>query len=262
MDKDNSIKLYKPDERLVFNKVLDQVFLCEKDFKPKFTDFIQLSKAEGIIASLQERYHLTFSTFGGIDGTERVQIGMCPCESEGSHAFSGIGKEDYPIQSIEIVFGKFKKEINHRAVLGSILGLGIDRGKVGDILIFEGRCVVFLDNQMASDFVLNNLTYVGNSKIQTFKANPQTIFVPLENYKTAKIKLVSNRLSPLISKSFNINREEAGKLIKAKRVTINWSVQTKDIAILEEGSTISVRGQGKIVVNKINHDSVYVHIYN
>ncbi|MCL1996922.1 MAG: YlmH/Sll1252 family protein [Defluviitaleaceae bacterium] len=248
------IMLHKLEERLIFNKVLDQIFLCEKDFKPKFTDFIPLPKAEGIINILQKKYSLAFSTFGGIEGVQRVQIGIC-------HAKTEITEKDYPIQPIEIIFGKFKKEISHRSVLGSILGLGIERGKVGDILVFEDRCVVFLDSQIAANFALNNLTHIGNSKIRTAKVDMSTVFVPLENYKKVTIKLENMRLSSLVAKGFNVSRDVGTKLIKAKKVTVNWSSQTKDSAKIEEGDTVSVRGYGKIVVKEVENNSVSLHIY-
>lgn len=56
-------------------------------------------------------------------------IGFCPDYAE-------ITNQDFPIDAVKISYNKkFSTEMSHRDYLGSILGLGIDRSKVGDILV-------------------------------------------------------------------------------------------------------------------------------
>ncbi len=51
--------------------------------------------------------------------------------------------EAFPIAPLTLTYRKEDK-LGHRDFLGSFMGLGIEREAVGDILIGEGRCVVFV----------------------------------------------------------------------------------------------------------------------
>lgn len=241
-----------PDERLVFNKVLDQVFLCQKDTKRRFTDFLQIAKAEEILSILLKHYNLYFNIFGGIDGASRVKIAI---DFETITHFS-----DFPIKVIKIEFGKYAGNISHRHILGSIIGVGIERNKIGDILIFEKKAVVFLEESV-NEFVLNNLFKIGSNRVKVSEEDVNDIFIPLDCYKELIIKLNKIRLSSLIAKCYNINRESAIKLVKSKKVFINWTVANKDICSFLVNTSISVRGYGKITVKDISEDYIKVHIY-
>ena len=249
----NNYMIQKPDDRLVYNKVLDQVFLCESEYKDKFSDFLYTEKAEEIVSLISRQSNVYFHIFGGMEGTSRAVIGMFAYED-------AVLEESFPIVAVEISFTKFDKATNHRSVLGSIIGTGIDRGKVGDILVFEDKVVVFL-SQDISAHVMSNLTYVGKSKVSVSIIDPNDVFVPLDTYKEITIKLDNPRLSSLIAKAFNISRETASKLIKAKKVSTNWAVESKDKNKIDQGVTISVRGHGKVFVNEVTNKGIGVHVY-
>ena len=246
------MNLHKADEKLAFNRVADMVFVWERDNRPKFTNFLPNSQAQGIINILKKEHGSIFSAFGGIEDAGRVQIGISQ---------NPIEHDMFPIEPIEIVFGTETKKINHRSVLGSILGLGIDRSLVGDILVFSQKSVVFLDTRMAAGFVLDNLTHVGKSKVKLQKADKDTFFVPLENYKKLAITLDNIRVSSIVAKGFGISRQTAVKLLNAKKITINWAIQTKDNAQIKQKDTISVRGRGKIVVAQVCGGDIDIHVY-
>ena len=49
--------------------------------------------------------------------------------------------------------------LNHRDVLGSLMGLGIDRSKFGDIIMGQGGAQILVDSTVA-DFVVQNFTKI------------------------------------------------------------------------------------------------------
>lgn len=247
-----ALDLSKSDDKLLYNQVLSQIFLCRRDYEPKFTDFLYAAKANRILELLPEHKDTSFLTWGGFEGLERIRIGIFP--------FDNNTLSDFPIVPVQINFDKFSDKITHRDILGSILGLGIDRGKLGDILIFSQYAVVFLDSDISS-FLVGNLKKIGKNKIAITSPDMDMFFIPIEKYKESNISIENPSLSNLISKSFNIGRNDSSALIKSKKVTLNWAVITKDTTNLLIGQTISVRGHGKIVINKITGKKFKLHIY-
>lgn len=242
-------------EKFAFDKVMDQIFLCESDFKKRFTSFLQEPIAENIVnLILREKYaknvYLTIS--GGIVGASRVQIGIC--------TVGCIKNTSFPIKAIEIKFNKFDSSTTHRNILGSILGIGVDRNKIGDIFIFKDKAIVLLDESMLN-FLTINLTHIGKNKVQINETEIKNIFIPLDNYKEVSIKLENIKLSTIISKAFNINRENTLKLLKSKKVSINWNIQNKDITAIHCNEVISVRGYGRLIIQNVFEKSVTLHVY-
>ena len=64
--------------------------------------------------------------------------------------------ERFPVISIYLSFRK-EDSLSHRDFLGALMGLGIKREALGDILVGEGRCVLFCKEEIAN-FVETQLT--------------------------------------------------------------------------------------------------------
>lgn len=60
-------------------------------------------------------------------------------------------------------------EFTHRDILGSLMGLGIKREMIGDIIINEDKAQFFCHNSI-SEFVEFNLKKVGRYSAETEKA--------------------------------------------------------------------------------------------
>lgn len=80
---------------------------------------------------------LTF--FGGCEGQATVQCAFLPTGQEAEDCW-GTGRA-CPVRACGAP-GAAARSLTHRDFLGSILGLGLDREKVGDLLVADGRCDV------------------------------------------------------------------------------------------------------------------------
>lgn len=78
-----------------------------------------------------------YETYGGYDMSERQMAAFLPDALYYTHF--------YPIQilKIEPLQKKFAESLTHRDYLGAILNLGIDRSKIGDILVTEDSAPCF-----------------------------------------------------------------------------------------------------------------------
>ena len=109
--------------------------LSEKSYKENryvFTDFLNVSQLSAYFEMKREFEQSGSSVFGGMDGCERCIVRF------GSQELLGY-EQDYPISILKIspVSRKYAENLNHRDFLGSIIGLGLEREKIGDI--FVGR---------------------------------------------------------------------------------------------------------------------------
>ena len=133
------------EERLLFAKALDQAIFAMKRRQPAFTDFMDRAKCARFAERLRGERELQVTLFGGTEDCERQMMGF-------SLAEEALPAEAFPIRIIKIR-RKSKKfgqaDLSHRDYLGSILGLGIDRGKVGDILVAEDAAVCFVAEEIS-----------------------------------------------------------------------------------------------------------------
>ena len=161
--------------------------------------------------------------------------------------------EDFDLQSfmlclhIEASGKKFGEKLEHREVLGALLGKGIERDALGDVLV-EGAeaysfCLPSLQEEIAS------LQEVGPHKVQVE-------FVPLSSMNFSphiEIRhgtISSNRLDGIVSEMFSCSRAQAQEAIDAGKIFLGASaLHQKDMEV-EEGAILTFRGKGKAVFCK------------
>lgn len=195
------------------------------------TDFLNPKELEYVISLLQN-YEVNYAASGGYDKSERKIILMGP--------FLETDKilEEYII--LKITAGK---KLSHPSILGSILGLGIDRKKVGDIVIQEDANYVVLKRAIAS-FVLHNLTKVGNSRVKIEEYHG-ILEMSDEVYREFNLILSSLRLDVFLSGALKLSRGKAENIIKKDQVKVNYGVENSKNKLLEPGDLISVRKYGR-----------------
>ncbi len=82
---------------------------------------------------------------------------------------------DFKIDIIRIKPNKFAKELKHKDYLGSILGLGLKREKLGDIFVLNNNEAIVLVSEEISSYVLDKLDYIGREKVEINIANEDFI---------------------------------------------------------------------------------------
>ena len=137
--------------------------------------------------------------------------------------------------------------LEHRAVLGSILGLGIVREKVGDIFISKDgtESKVAVDKHLVP-FFFSELNKIGFEKIRVETTDDCSVYPrPLEK---KLIILSSYRLNGFISKSFKLSRGESQDCIQTGRVKMNHRLIEKSDYLVSVNDLVSCRGKGRFKV--------------
>ncbi|WP_353892189.1 YlmH/Sll1252 family protein [Proteinivorax hydrogeniformans] len=229
--------LDKEIDKVTIAKSLDAAELAQQKNMVKETDFLDPYYRDTVLKITKGLFGIKHFVSGGYQGAERARIVFFP---------DFLHKDDVEdcISCIEIN-GSFPKKYSHRDFLGSILGLGISREKLGDIIVSEDGCQAVIDDSLV-DFVKLNLEKVGNVSVKVKEIYPHQLKV--EDIKIKKIKgtVASLRLDAVSGLGFGLSRTKLSGLIKGERVKVNWKTIKNPSFTLEEGDIISLRGKGRV----------------
>lgn len=260
MDRKNIDKIAEnPEDRLLLAKLWDKISAGYQKNILSHTQF--LSPREIQLAKYLFGEQPGLYAFGGYHGAERkMYIYLPDYLSEDS-----LASEDSPIVCLRASF--FKDDtLTHRDVLGALIGCGITRQSIGDILISDHFCDFFITAETAP-FILDTLQSAGRVNLKLSMVALSDIIVPEQKFVEIKDTVASPRLDSIIASGFQISRTAAAESISAGKAAIDGLPCDKPDKTVEEKAKISVRGLGKIKLFQIGHTtkkgriSVIIHRY-
>ena len=177
---------------------------------------------------------------GGYDGAERVVAAFLPADEE----------PDFPITCLELTWNTRFADAGHRDLLGAVMGLSIERDATGDIVMAgDGRAYLFAERDMAG-YIMANLESAGRASLKIAE-HVGAVEPPEPRGVRQRITLASSRLDAFVSSGYNLSRSEAQKLIQSGLVKKDHVPEMRADARVDEGSLISVRGHGRMKVEKL-----------
>lgn len=198
--------------------------------------------------------------FGGYPSAERTIL--CCLPSYFRYEFTDA--EEYGksvsehIAAVRIKSGGYVK-LSHRDYLGAIIGLGIDRSAVGDILTDEEGATVFASPSVAQ-LMKNELVYIGRDKVKVSDISLPDDFDYVRTFEALHSTVASPRLDAVLSELARTSRENAKALISAGLVEHNYFTASKPDAAVEKNDIISVRKTanskgGKFIIDSLDEKS-------
>lgn len=209
-----------------------------------FSDFLNLNELNILHRTPKDQFKARFETYGGYELAERQMVAFLP------DAFSLYMEEAeinqmYPMKILKItpVHAKFAEELGHRDYLGALLNLGIERTKIGDILVQEKVAYVFVHESMA-DYLVNELVKVRHTVVLP-SVETATDFIYEPKFEIIRGTVSSVRLDVLLSLSFQSSRSKLTPLIEGGKVYVNGKNITSNAYRVKNDDIISVRGMGR-----------------
>lgn len=226
-------------EEIVLQKHLKD--LAERSYQNNmftFSGFLSLPQQDLLYSMQSELSYVPFSLFGGNDCCERKMVRFGAKEILGYN-------EEYPIMCVKVMplIEKFADEFTHRDFLGAIMNLGIERSTIGDIILDGKKAYVFCMNQIAS-FMMEQLEQVKHTHMKCEIVLDDIAFSGKEPVEK-EIIVTSVRIDVIISKLYNISRNQSLQLFSAKKVFVNGRSQESNSYMLKESESVTVRGYGK-----------------
>ncbi|MDF2485711.1 MAG: hypothetical protein K0R46_1879 [Herbinix sp.] len=207
-----------------------------------FSDFLNLNEQNIFVSLKNELPRIKYFTYGGFKDAERKILCFC-----GNEQINSVEEIEFPITCIKVVpiNQRFSDSLNHRDFLGAVLNLGIDRSKVGDILIDANEGYLFAHNTI-SQFIFDQLVKVKHTLISTSFTPPQDF-----HYQPKYIEVVgtvsSVRLDSILAVAFHTSRSSLSGLIEGGKVFVNSKEILSNSYMLKENDVVSVRGLGKFL---------------
>ncbi len=205
-----------------------------------YTDFLNLNEQNVFFTKVVPMIpQIKYSSWGGYDNAERTIF----CFSSDDTFL----EPDYPLHTIKIapINSKFSDTLTHRDYLGALLHLGIERNKIGDIIICDNIAYVFLHAHI-KDFVLQELkkvkhTYITSEEITDVHFSIEPTLKEITGFVS------SVRLDAVLAVAFKESRTKLAAYIRSKKVFINSKLIENNSYMLKDGDVISVRGMGKFI---------------
>jgi RNA-binding protein YlmH len=133
------------------------------------------------------------------------------------------------------------------------MNLGIERSKIGDILVKEKEGYVFCE-QMISAFILDNLDKVKHTSIRCETAKEEALDIK-PNFEEIKGTVSSARLDSIIALAFHSSRNSILGVINSGKVYVDGRLIESNSYVLKENQTVSVRGFGKFIYKGLENQN-------
>ncbi|CAH9099971.1 unnamed protein product [Cuscuta europaea] len=160
---------------------------------------------------------------------------------------------DPDIVSAISISGNFSFEpCSHGDFLGAILGTGISRNKLGDIVLQGEKGGQVLIVPELADFLISTLNKVGNVTVSCKKIPLLALEYEPPRTKLLKAVEASLRLDAIASAGFKLSRTKMASLISNGDVRVNWTTVMKSNTTIRTGDFISVAGKGRLKIGEIN----------
>ncbi len=203
-----------------------------------FSDFLTPDEQSTVLSLKRELCEVSF--FGGADGCERVMARFGSADEMGYEV-------PFPVATIKIspLNIRFAEELTHRDCLGAVMSLGLERSQIGDIVMRDKSCYMFVCENK-SEYICTELKKIRHTDIKceltSFDDNE-----PLFRTQTKTVIVSSDRLDCIISGVFNMSRSDCCALFEGGKIFVNGRQILSPSFHPDDGNTVSVRGHGKFI---------------
>ncbi|ABB14768.1 RNA-binding protein [Carboxydothermus hydrogenoformans] len=207
------------------------------------TDFLDPAAASLTRDLLRNYPEVNYKVDGGYPNAEKVRFAFYPIY---------VFPEDVELNLgfIEIT-GNFKfQAVTHRDFLGAILGTGIKREKVGDLILIPNGCQVVVDRDLVP-YLIQQLDKVHRVGVTVKEIVREELLLPEAKTREVVAFVKSLRLDSVGASGFGISRSQMVKEIEGQKVRVNWKLQVKPSYEVAPGDVISLRGRGRVEVLEI-----------
>lgn len=273
------------DENNLFLKTVQEKYerFCDY-YMNMHSDFLSIEQQSLLSGFLRTHMKEGVYLFGGYGDAERQQVVFLPDysgvpekvnalaafanEKEKSSAIAQIlleyfaeNPDDCPICLLDVSIPPAEhRTLGHRDYLGALIGEGIRREKIGDILVAPKGAQIIVAAELG-DYLAENFRHAGSVSINVKKASVFTLNGLKSETKNLKFTLSSPRLDNITAGIFGISRKDAAEAISRGKVFVNGREISKPDFTLKGGEKVVLRGKGKAIYNGISGESKKGKLY-
>ena len=240
------------EDKLILAKLQDKIKYCKSRNKIVNTEFLNLHQKNIIQSKLNELKIKNYIFHGGFDEAESKLLILYPDKLNEEIVLKSINEI---INAIKITLpNELVGKYEHRDYLSSVMRLGLERQRIGDIIVYgdEAYIIALKENAEYIKNSLQELTRFKKSKIEIIDINEIKSKTP--ELMPMEIHVSSNRLDSIVSEIARTSRNKADELIQNEKVQINCQVEYKSSKQVNIGDIIIVRGSGKYILDDIKEN--------
>ncbi|MDQ0203012.1 YlmH family RNA-binding protein [Pectinatus haikarae] len=242
-DRDKIIRFYKGTEgEEIAVRLIDNIEAVNKTRKFRTSDFLDPYGQE-IAETITANYGGIRVEFdGGYIGAERQCAAFIHDDFMGNPLFS--------LKLINAAWNDKYYHLLHRDVLGALMGLGIDRRNIGDLVINSGGVKIICLDKIA-EFIMTNLVSIGSAAVSCTYDDLSSIAAKEERSKEISATVASLRIDSIAAAGYGTSRSKMTSDIEADKLKLNWQSVKNPSQTVKEGDVVSMRGRGRVEVFQI-----------
>ena len=232
------------ENRAEIARLLDQAEQAIKTWEVVVTDFLSppvLAEVQQIFGRLTE---IAIVPWGGYPQAERQRLGIARAEIP-------LDTSQIPLVALDIAGNFLFDPATHRDFLGAILGRGIVRDKIGDIIVLGERGAQIIVVPEMARFLTISLVQVRSVPVKTREIDLSELKIRPPQQKEITTVEASMRLDAIASAGFGMSRSKMVEAITAGDVRVNWKEISQPSYTVEAGDLIAVRGKGRLEVGEV-----------
>lgn len=224
-------------EIITLRKILDDIEIVMRDKNVITTDFLNPYQRTLCYSILNKFMDIAYHEDGGYNDAERKVIIIYP-------DYLRYTKLDSSISILKVTTNYDFSKLTHKDILGSLMGLGIKREKIGDIIISEEFAEIIVSSEL-KNYIILNLEKIGSQGILVNEIDKEDIIIIEQKYKEIHTTVSSLRLDVIISAIYNLSRKNSSDIIKSGKVKVDFKPIDNISYNLNGGELISVRKKGR-----------------
>lgn len=245
--REDILKLAQEEEdRILLSHLLDKQRQSQQQSRLVATWFLDLRQQQLCSRALEMAGAQGAVLAGGHPQAERRTMVFLP---EYWESIEDVPQDGLPFVALEIA-SRWPTPLTHRDYLGALMGLGIRREMLGDILMQEEGCQLVVMEELG-DFICQSLEKVGNASVNCQQIPLDQLEPPQQQVKILRDTVASLRLDAVLTVAFNLSRGDAAEAVRRGMVQVEGVVQQKPDRLVEQGARISLRGKGKAILAQV-----------
>ena len=234
----------KDENDLLIAKVLDKKKICNSKNKITYTDFLN-EKEQRVI---EKNVKLENAFFYGVnENADRKILVFYPEKLTEELVRKSLKSV---LSGIRIILKNDQiGNYEHKNYLSALIKIGIDRGKIGDILVDDyGADIIAFD--MNKEFIIQSLSELTRFRKANIDIIPiDDIKQKIDRFEESTIIVSSMRIDNIVAEPAGCSRTNADEYINSEKVFVNYETALKGSKTIFEGDIVTIRGKGKFRID-------------
>lgn len=235
---------YREHEHPFVDQALSWKNDVETSYQRILTDFLDPREQQIALSILGDNSDIYKYGFHGDEEMERKRLLIVPF-------YETVSEDDFEVIILASSYPSKFISLQHRDVLGSLMSLGIERKKTGDIFVDDDMIYMMVTKDMAS-YIGLNLTKIRNASVSFKQIEANVSWDRSSEWETMTNIVSSLRLDVYVKEVYRMSRNKAADYIKNDLVKVNHTNIINPAVQLIEADLISVRGFGRSKLTAIN----------